>query len=153
MANSGPALRRPGTHRNATRERGTYNPMLLVGALVGSLFTTLCCIGIAPLISLVVALGLGFIITLTILLPMLIVFICVGGLALWFSYRRHGVIYPLALHGAGGTLVIVLIAMIYHTGPWIWIGMAAIIAATVWNIKVEYTYWHREPEVQFPPAG
>ena len=135
------------------RERGSYNPLLVIAGLVGSIFSTLCCIGIAPLVALVSTLGLGFMLTLTILLPLLVVFLCVGGLGLWISYRRHGVPYPLALHGVGGGLVVVLIYFVIHTGPWIWIGMGGVVAATIWNIKLEYAYWHREPEVQFPRAG
>ena len=135
------------------RERGSYNPVLMVGGLAGVIFSTLCCIGIAPLVALVSTIGLGFMLTLAILLPMLIAFLAVGCLGMLFSYRRHGVIYPVLLHCVAGVSLAILIYLAIHTGPWIWIAMGAITIATGWNIWLENAYWHREPEVQFPPAG
>jgi hypothetical protein len=135
------------------REQGNYNPILVIGGLVGSLFSTLCCIGIAPLIALVTTIGLGFMLTLSILLPLLVAFLILGCLGMVVSYRRHGVAYPALLHCAAGIFLAILISIQFHTGPWIWIAMGSLTVATLWNIRLEYTYWHREPEVQFPPAG
>ena len=134
-------------------ERGNFNPILSISGLAGTLFSTLCCIGIAPLVALVSTIGLGFILTLSILLPMLAVFLSLGCLGLWFSYRRHGVAYPMLGHCAAGVPMVALIAFRYHSGPWLWIAMAVVIVSTVWNIRLEYAYWHREPEVQFPPTA
>lgn len=135
------------------REKGNYNPILVIGGLVGAVFSTLCCIGIAPLIALVTTIGLGFILTLAILLPLLVAFLIVGCLGQYVSYRRHGVAYPLLLHCVAGGFLSILISIQFHTGPWIWITMGALIVSTLWNIRLEYAYWHREPEVQFPRAG
>ena len=134
-------------------ERGNFNPVITISGLMGTLFSTLCCIGIAPLVTLVSTIGLGFILTLSILLPMLAGFLALGCLGMWFSYRRHGVAYPMLAHCAAGVPMVLLIAFRYHAGPWLWIAMAAVIISTVWNIRLEYAYWHREPEVQFPRAG
>lgn len=134
-------------------ERGNYNPALLIGGMVGTIFSTLCCIGIAPLVALVSTIGLGFILTLSILLPMLIAFVVLGCLGMWFSYRRHGLAYPMMLHCAAGVSMVVLISIQFHAGPWLWIAMAAMVISTLWNIRLEYAYWHREPEVRFPQAG
>lgn len=135
------------------REQGNYNPILVIGGLVGALFSTLCCIGIAPLVALVSTIGLGFILTLAILLPLLVAFLIAGCLGMVVSYRRHGVAYPALLHCAAGVSLAILISIQFHTGPWIWIAMAALTVSSVWNIRLEYAYWHREPEVQFPRTG
>ncbi len=131
------------------RGRGRRNPLLLVTGLIGMVFSTLCCIGLAPLITLVMAIGLGFILTLAILLPLLITSLLIGGLGLWRSYRRHGNVYPLLLHIVGGAMMVVLIYFILHDLPWLWVGMAGVFAAALWNVRLEYVYWHREPEVDF----
>lgn len=144
----------PGTPAKGVKlgERGNFNPVVSISGLAGTIFSTLCCIGIAPLIALVSTIGLGFILTLSILLPMLAVFLGLGCLSMWFSKRRHGVAYPMILHCAAAVPMVVLIAFRYHIGPWLWIAMAVLMVSTVWNIRLEYAYWHREPEVHFPPT-
>jgi mercuric ion transport protein len=124
------------------------NPVLVVVGLLGSVFAAMCCIGLAPLVALVASVGLGFMLTLTILVPLFAFFILVGALGLWRSSRRHGNSLPLILHLAGGVLVTVLLYTTFH-GVLLWAGMAAIFAAAGWNIRLEYVYWHREPDVDF----
>ncbi|MCZ6842555.1 MAG: MerC domain-containing protein, partial [SAR324 cluster bacterium] len=148
-----PERKQTGVAEDEAQGQESRNPVFLLAGLLGTVFATLCCIGIAPLVALVMAIGLGFMLTLTILLPLLIVSLLIGGYGLWRSWRRHGNPYPLLLHGLSGALVAVLIYFILHDLPVIWVGLAGVLAAALWNIRLEYVYWHREPEVDFSRTG
>ncbi len=128
------------------------NSVWVFSGLLGSVFATLCCIGIAPLVALVMAVGLGFALTLTVLLPLLLFFLGVGGYGLWLSRRRHGSSFPLLLHAGSGLLILLLLFSLFH-GLLVWLGLAGILAASLWNIRLEYAYWHRAPEVKFPSSA
>ena len=131
---------------------GKRNSPWVFSGLAGSVFATLCCIGIAPLVTLVMAVGLGFIIALTILLPLLLFFLAVGAFGLWRSQRRHRKPFPLILHATSGLLILGLLFSRLH-GPLVWVGLAGILAAAIWNIRLENVYWNRTPEVEFPRSG
>ncbi len=135
--------------RETRGKTGERNSPWVFSGLAGSIFATLCCIGIAPLVTLVMAVGLGFIIALTILLPLLLFFLAVGAYGLWRSHRRHGRPFPLILHTTSGLAILVLLFSRLH-GTLVWVGLAGILGAAIWNIRLEHTYWHREPEVEFP---
>ncbi|MEE8395141.1 MAG: hypothetical protein V3S29_03740, partial [bacterium] len=65
---------------------------------------------------------------------------------------RHQSLLPLGLHVPGGALLLLLTTTRFH-GPLIWIGVAAVLAASAWNVRLEYAYWHRDPEIEFSRAG
>jgi mercuric ion transport protein len=56
----------------------------------GSLFAALCCLGFPALLSIISAIGLGFLINDAILQPMLIVFLLVSVFGLLLGMRHHG---------------------------------------------------------------
>ena len=56
----------------------------------GSLFAALCCLGFPALVSILSAVGLGFLINDDILRPLLIVFLLVAVLGLALGMRHHG---------------------------------------------------------------
>lgn len=56
----------------------------------GSLFAALCCLGFPALLSILSAIGLGFLINDAILLPLLIVFLLVTLAGLALGMRHHG---------------------------------------------------------------
>lgn len=126
--------------------------MVPLGALAGSVFATLCCSGLAPLVALVTAAGAGFLLNYFVLVPLLVAFLLVGAWAMWRSFGRHRRLGPLGLHLAGAAVLVLLTSTTLH-GPLIWVGLVAIAAAGVWNLRLEHAYWHREPEIRFPPAG
>lgn len=98
---------------------------------VASLITLACCLGLAPIITALTAVGLGFLINDLILIPLLVLFL---GLTLWQLHRdrsRHGASGPLAAAWPGSVLAV--------AGLWIapaaaWIGIAALIAGALWNL-------------------
>jgi len=57
--------------------------------VVGSLFAALCCLGFPALLSILSAIGLGFLIKDAVLLPLLIVFLLVTLLGLALGLREH----------------------------------------------------------------
>lgn len=56
----------------------------------GSIFTALCCLGFPALLSLLAAIGLGFLINDAILLPLLAIFLVVTLGGLYAGMRHHG---------------------------------------------------------------
>jgi len=82
-----------------------------VGVL-GSIFTALCCLGFPALLSILSAIGLGFLINDTLLLPLLIIFLLVTLLGFALGMREHhGVAaFILAIVSAIGTFVFIFVA-------------------------------------------
>lgn len=58
--------------------------------LGGTVLAALCCLGFPALLSLLAAIGLGFLINDAILLPLLGVFVAVTLAGLWLGIRKHG---------------------------------------------------------------
>jgi len=65
--------------------------------VVGSFIAAACCLGLPAVLSIVAAIGLGFIINDAILLPLMIVFLVVALIGLLFGYRVHRRPGPLAI--------------------------------------------------------
>lgn len=58
--------------------------------LGGSIFTALCCLGFPALLSILSAIGLGFLINDAILLPLLSIFLVITLWGLFSGIRYHG---------------------------------------------------------------
>src|SRR6266852_4906866 len=58
--------------------------------VVGSVFAALCCLGFPALLSILSAIGLGFLINDAVLLPLLIIFLVVTLGGLYLGVRHHG---------------------------------------------------------------
>jgi len=72
-----------------------------ISGSLGSIFASICCLGFAPALAALSAVGLGFMISDAILIPLLALFL---SLALWGiknSQKRHGKTTPFYV-GAGG---------------------------------------------------
>ena len=84
---------------------------------LGAIFATACCLGLTWLVSLVAALGAGFLIRDSILMPLLVVFLAVSVWGLSRSYRRHSWAVPLAAGCSGAVLLLVgmFTARRFHT--------------------------------------
>lgn len=77
-----------------------------LAGLFGSGFALLCCAGVAPVLGLLAAIGLGFLIHDAILIPLLVVALGVTGWGLWQGRRCHGSGSPLLLGLGGGALAV-----------------------------------------------
>jgi mercuric ion transport protein len=98
--------------------------------ITGSAIALLCCAGVAPVLGVVSAIGLGFVIRDTVLIPLLVLAL---GLTLWGlekGRRCHGRSAPSLLGLVGGALTV--------GGLFVWVplafaGFAAVVVASVWS--------------------
>lgn len=97
---------------------------------VGATFAALCCLGWAPALAALSAVGLGFLIHDAILIPLLVVFLGLTIRSLSKDRARHGrpgperLAWLAALAVAGGVWV---------GAPVVAIGLIVLVASTVWN--------------------
>ena len=63
--------------------------------VLGSVFTALCCLGVPALLTILSAVGRGFLINDVILLPLLVIFLAITVVGLISGMRHHG--KPMAL--------------------------------------------------------
>lgn len=104
----------------------------ITGSL-GSIFASLCCLGFAPVLASLSAVGLGFIINDAVLIPLLAVFL---GITLWGlvgSRNKHHSSGPLYLGIAGA---VAALSGIFVLIPIHVTGLIAIVAAGLWDIVV-----------------
>ena len=102
-----------------------------ISGAIGSIFASLCCLGFAPVLAALSAAGLGFVISDTILIPLLVLFLA---LALWGikgSQRKHSKTAPfyVGVAGAVAALVGVFVFIPIHV-----IGLIALVGASTWDI-------------------
>ena len=74
--------------------------------IVGAVLAALCCQGIPAVLSIVAALGLGFLVNDAVLAPLLLVSVGVVAWGLTAGWRRHGNLAPLVLGIAAGLLLL-----------------------------------------------
>ncbi len=100
---------------------------------VGSLVTAACCLGIAPLLAVLGAVGLGFVINDAVLLPLLVVFLAATLIGLWRGFGRHRNPAPLVLGlvAAGGILVFLFVS---YRQTLAYLAMGTLFVSTVWNV-------------------
>jgi len=102
-----------------------------IGA-AGSIFAGLCCLGFPAALSLLAAVGLGFLINDAVLLPALAIFLAVSIYGLWRGYRRHHSRLPLTLGSASAAALIVFI---WFSPLLTGVSLAALVVATFLNIS------------------
>jgi len=103
---------------------------------VGSVIATLCCLGFAPLVALLSAIGVGFLVNDAVLLPLLVVFLVIGGIGLWSAARRHGKFQAVWLHGLSA-ITLVLSAFVVYQRLIVWLSLAGVIGASIWSFVIQ----------------
>lgn len=91
----------------------------------------MCCAGTAPVLGLLSALGLGFLISDVVLVPWLLLALGVTGWGLWQGrrcHRRHSAL----LLGLGGAALTV--GGLYVWLPLAFVGFGAVSVASGWNL-------------------
>ena len=101
--------------------------------IAGSLFAALCCLGFPALLSIVGAIGLGFLINDAILLPLLAVFLLVTLGGLFLGIRHHGSWLAFVVGVVSAVMIFVFIAVAMNK-LFAGIGVAGLIAASVLNV-------------------
>jgi len=97
---------------------------------VGSLVTALCCLGAAPILAALAAVGLGFLVNDLILIPLRVFFL---GATLWALHRdrpRHEAWEPFAVASVGSVLTV---GGLWVSGAVVGVGLAFLFAGSVWN--------------------
>lgn len=98
----------------------------------GSLFAALCCLGFPALLSILSAVGLGFLINDAVLVPLLLMFLAITLIGLFLGMRHHREPWALILGGASAIVTFVLVALVtnaFLAG----IGVAGLIGASILN--------------------
>jgi mercuric ion transport protein len=98
--------------------------------LVGSAVALLCCAGVAPVIGVLSALGLGFLLRDAILIPLLILGLGATLWGLWQSRRCHGRSRPLVAGLVGG---VITLGGALAWVPLAFVGFVGVVVAGVWN--------------------
>lgn len=99
----------------------------------GSFVAAACCLGLPAVLSIMGALGLGFLIHDAVLLPLLLVFLALTLAGLWFGYRVHRKVRALALAGISAVVLLVFI-FIYTVVPIAYTAVGGLVAASVLNV-------------------
>lgn len=98
----------------------------------GSLFSALCCLGFPALLSLLSAIGLGFLINDAILLPLLGIFLVMTVWGLYSGMRRHGQPWALLL---GAISSLILFVFLFVNPMIAYLGVAGLMAAGLLNMR------------------
>lgn len=99
----------------------------------GSLFAALCCLGFPALLSILSAIGLGFLVRDAILIPLLLVFLAITLVGLYFGTRHHHEPWALILGGLSAVVIFVFIGIVPN-GAIAGVGIAGLIAASALNV-------------------
>ncbi len=97
---------------------------------LGTLFASLCCLGVSVVIAPLTAIGLGFLINDLILLPLVLAFLLITLWGLYTVWQRHGVRLPFFLGIFAAVLLIPSFFVSVYFSSFL---LALLLAATIWN--------------------
>ncbi len=97
---------------------------------LGTLFTSLCCLGVSVVIAPLTAIGLGFLINDLILLPLTLVFLLITLWGLYMGWKRHGVRPPFFLGIFSAVLLIPSFFVSAYLSSFL---LVLLFVATIWN--------------------
>lgn len=106
--------------------------------IIGAIITIACCLGFAPLLALLSAVGASFLINDAILAPFLVGFLVLGGVGLFLSMRRHRRRWPLILHIACAA-ALVIFTFVAYVHVVIWLSVVGLIAVSVVDFFLKRT--------------
>ncbi|MEE8196827.1 MAG: MerC domain-containing protein [Acidiferrobacterales bacterium] len=102
-----------------------------ISGSVGSVFAGACCLGFAPFLAGLSAIGAGFLINDLILIPLFVVFLGITLWGLWTSRKKHGHPGPFFL---GTAAAVIAFAALWFFVPLSYAGLATLVATSVWDI-------------------
>ncbi len=97
---------------------------------LGTLFTSLCCLGVSVAIAPLTAIGLGFLINDLILLPLVLVFLLITLWGLYTGWKRHGVRPPFFLGIFSAVVLIPSFCVSAYLSSFL---LVLLFIATIWN--------------------
>lgn len=114
----------------------------------GAIFAALCCAGAPLILSVLAAVGLSFLVTDAILLPLMGLSLSIALWGFWRDRRLHGRATPLLLAIVASLALVAGVVFVHGSPAKALIGMGAVglVAATVWNILLRRAYPRALPE-------
>jgi mercuric ion transport protein len=106
--------------------------------VVGAILAALCCAGTPIVVSVITAVGLGFLRNDAILWPIMLTALAIAMWGFWMSRQMHRANVPL-LAGVTGAVVMASGVIFVHgpiARPMIYVGAALLLVATVWNVRL-----------------
>jgi mercuric ion transport protein len=101
--------------------------------IAGSLLAALCCLGFPALLSILGAVGLGFLINDAILLPLLAVFLIVTLAGLYLDIRHHGSWLAFTVGALSAVMTFVFIVIAFNK-PLAIVSIAGLIISSLLNV-------------------
>jgi mercuric ion transport protein len=117
----------------ATTADGFWKRHLDKLGIGGALFAALCCLGFPALVSIVSAIGLGFLINDTILMPLLGISLLVTLAGLYLGVRHHGSWLAFVI-GAASALALFIFMTVAMNKVFAYISIAGVVAASFLNV-------------------
>jgi len=102
----------------------------------GAIFAALCCAGAPLIVGVLATIGLSFLRTDAILLPLMGLSLAIALWGFWMGRRLHGASGPLWLAVVAAVALVAGVVFVHGPPAKALIGMGAVglVAATVWNI-------------------
>jgi len=97
--------------------------------IIGATIATLCCLGVPAILSVISAIGLGFLIRDAVLAPLLVALVAFG---LARGLRRHRKRWPLVIAAISG-LALVIATLVVPSRPVAFAAVAALVFASAAN--------------------
>ena len=97
---------------------------------LGTLFASLCCLGVSVVIAPLTAIGLGFLINDLILLPLVLVFLIITLWGLYQGWKRHDDGRPFLLGISAGVLLIPSLFLSVYFAATL---LVLLLVSTIWN--------------------
>ncbi len=99
----------------------------------GSILAGACCLGFAPFLAALSAIGAGFMINDLILIPLFLVFLGITLWSLYASQKRHKHSGPLIL---GTASAVAAFAALWLFTPLAYLALATLFATSVWDMRL-----------------
>jgi mercuric ion transport protein len=130
-----------------TKTEGFWKRHLDKIGIGGSLFAALCCLGFPALLSILSAIGLGFLINDAILLPLLVVFLLVTLAGLALGMRHHGSPWALVVGAVSAAAMFVFIFVRFNSAL-AGLSIAGLVVASGLNVWLKIRQRRCEPPKQ-----
>ena len=100
--------------------------------VLGSIFSTLCCLGFPAIISLLTAIGAGFLINDAILVPFLIISLVIAIIGIFISWLRHKKTFPFILAIISSVVIFVFLFVVYAK-VLIYAGLIGLVVSSIFS--------------------
>ena len=109
--------------------------------VIGAVLAALCCAGTPLVVSVITAIGLGFLRNDALLWPLMLASLAIAFWGFWRGRRMHQVSLPLLIAAAGSISMTSGVIFVHGpvARPMIYVGAAMLLAATLWNARLRRT--------------